>query len=134
MKKIAAIALLSAIAPVPVYAVTDDDTYVSIKSDNETLNTPAYETKRVIVERIEKLSKFSLLEVNDDFSLYGKLCLPRIRSDDADNLVHRNGPTFGLRAQFNSTPRIGIRLGWERYIAGPNANGSLYSLTAAVKF
>ncbi|BBI98524.1 hypothetical protein FGKAn22_02170 [Ferrigenium kumadai] len=133
MKKIAAIALLSAIVPVPVYAV-DDNAYVSIKADDEALNTPAYETRRLIVERLEKLSKFSLVEVSDNFSLYGKLSFPRIKSSDADNVIQRDAPTYGLHAQFNSPLRIGIRFGWDRYIAGQNANGNLYSLTAAVKF
>ncbi len=134
MKKIAASTMLYVIASMPAYAADEDNAYVSIKEDNETLNTPAYETRRLIVERVEKLSKFSLLQVNDNFSLYGKLSLPRLKTGDADNVIHRNAPTYGLRAQFGSTPRIGIRIGWERYIAGQNANDNLYSLTAVVKF
>ncbi len=133
MKKIAAIPLLYAIVSIPAYAA-DDNAYASLRLDNEILNTPAAETRQFIVERIEKLSKFSLLQVNDHFSLYGKLSFPRIRSGDADSVMHSDAPTYGLRGQFDSTPRIGIRFGWDRYIAGQNTNDNLYSLTAVVKF
>ncbi len=134
MKKIAAIALLYTIASMPAFAADDDNAYAPPKLDMETLNTPADETRQLIVERIERLSKFSLLQVNDNFSLYGKLSFPRINAGDAASGTHRNAVTYGLQGQLDSTPKIGIRFGWDRYIAGRNTSDNLYSLTAVVKF
>lgn len=133
MKKIAAITLLYAIASMPAYAA-DDNAYALLKMETETQDMPAYEARQLIVERIETLSKFSLWQVNDNFSLYGKLSIPRITTGDAEAGTHRNAATYGLRGQLDSTPRIGIRFGWDRYIAGQNTNGNLYSLTAVVRF
>ncbi len=133
MKKIAAILLLYAIASMPVHAA-DDNTYALRQPATDTPDTSAAETRQFIVERIEKLSKFSLLQVNDKFSLYGKLSFPRINSGDADSTIHRDAATYGLHGQLDSTPRMGIRFGWDRYIAGQNANNNLYSLSAVVKF
>ncbi|HXU93677.1 MAG TPA: hypothetical protein VFP33_08485 [Gallionella sp.] len=133
MKKIAAVILLCAVAPLPAYASDDDNVYASANADDEALNKQAHENRRFIVEKFEKLSKFSLLQVNDNFTLYGKLSFPRIKSGD-DSAIHRDGATYGLRGQFDSTSRVGIRFGWERYIAGQNTNDNLYSLTAVVRF
>jgi hypothetical protein len=133
MKKITAISLLYALASVPAYGA-GANTYAPLQLNMETPDSPAYETRRFIVERIETLSKFSLLQVDDNFSLYGKLSFPRIDRVNADSMIHRNAATYGLRGQFQTGSRIGIRFGWDRYIAGQNANDNLYSLTAVVRF
>lgn len=134
MKKIAAIALLYAIAAMHACAADDSNAYSPLKLDLDTPDMHTSETRQFIVERIENLSKFSLLQVNDNFSLYGKLSFPRISSGNADSVIHRDAPAYGLHGQFDSTPRIGIRFGLDRYIAGESSGDNLYSLTAVVKF
>lgn len=133
MKKIASIAVLYAIAPMHACAA-DDSAYASIKIETSAQEMSVYETRQFIVEKIETLSRFSLLQVNDSFSVYGKLSFPRINHNDAYSGIHRDSATYGLHGQFDSTSRIGIRFGLDRYIAGHNTSGNLYSLTAAVKF
>lgn len=133
MKKIATSALLyAAVSAMPAYAADDDIAYVSLSPEMDAPNMSVNETRRFIVERIEKLSKFSLLQVNDNFSLYGKLSFPRIGHSNSE--IHRNSATYGVHAQFDGTPGLGIRFAVDRYIAGPNAGDNLYSVTANFKF
>lgn len=139
MRKIAAIALLYAISATPAFAA-DDYAY----SEPGAPDALGYATPSEIRANISKirakagrLSTFSLVELNDNFSLYGKLSAPRFTGDDA--MLQRNAVTYGLYGRLGSVsgvgiPKMGIRFGWNRYLAGPDTGGNLYSLTAEVKF
>ncbi|HEU0219539.1 MAG TPA: outer membrane beta-barrel protein [Gallionella sp.] len=84
------------------------------------------------------LSAIGLLPLNNNFSLYGKLGAARTNASvSAVTGVRRTTTIYGLGGQYNTTPRIGIRFGWDRYgmgVASQNADDDLYSLTAVFKF
>ncbi|OGS81447.1 MAG: hypothetical protein A2061_04990 [Gallionellales bacterium GWA2_59_43] len=126
MKKIAVIVLLYVIAALPAYA---DDAYMLAEPD---ANAVLLSADSGLKSGIARLSTFSLLQVSDTFSLHGKLTVPRITA--AETGVQRNAVTYGLRGQFDSSPTLGVRFGWDRYVAGRNSGDNLYSLTAIVKF
>lgn len=133
MKKITAIALLYAISTMPVFAA-DDYVYpepnAPYKLGNAMLGG--------INTKADRLSTFSLLELNSNFSLYGKLSIPRLTTGD-EAMIQRNAVTYGLHGRLEGLPGIGIpkmgvRFGWNRYLASPNTGDNLYSLTAEVRF
>lgn len=127
MNRIAAIALLYAVASMPAVAA-DDSAYMPAETDA----TPQAALKKLKAE-IERMSTFSLLEKNGSFSLSGKLSIPRLSSAD-EFATRRDAPTYGLRSQLVDTPTMGVKFGWDRYIAGKNSGDNLYSLTAVVRF
>lgn len=136
MKKIAAIALLYAISAMPALAADD---YAYLEPDAP--STPGNIMLGEIRAKADRLSTFSLLELSNDFSLYGKLSIPRLTTG-GETGIQRNAVTYGVHGQLGSMagigiPRLGIRFGWNRHLAGPNTGdtgGNLYSLTAEVKF
>ena len=130
MRKIATIALLYAIAATPAFAAED---YAVQEPD--TLRNAMLDKIRT---KADQLSTFSLLELNDNFSVYGKLSIPRLTTGN-EAMMQRSAVTYGLHGRLGSTqgmgiPKVGIRFGWNRYLAGPDTGGNLYSLTAEVKF
>lgn len=131
MKKITAIALLYAIA-MPAFAT---DGSVTTKPEADALRNA---TLNKIRAKADQLSTFSLLESKGNFSLYGKLSIPRLTTSDEFGMQHK-AVSYGLHGQLGSVPgigpqKMGLRFGWNRYLAGPNAGDNLYSLTAEVKF
>ncbi len=89
------------------------------------------------------LSGVGSFPFNDQFSLFGKLGYAMIStkantvvpSPDADS----NAVTYGLGGQFNFTPSVGLRLGWDRYNINDNSasrkgNVSLVSVGGIFKF
>lgn len=129
MKKITAIVLLFAIASMP--AVADDNALAPAKPDMNALDEPDGGVSKADIER---MSRFNLLQRNNNFSLYGKLSIPRLDTGDAQSGGYRNATTYGLHGQLDTAPNMGIRFGWDRYVAGQNADDNLYSLTAVFKF
>lgn len=133
MKKIAAVALLYAIAAMQALASED---YAIPEPDAP--EAPRNATLDKIREKADRWSTFSLVEVNDNFSLYGKLSIPRITTGSEAGMQH-NAATYGLHGQFGGPPGVGIkkmgfRFGWNRYLAGRNTGDNIYSLTAEIKF
>jgi|SRR3989338_77862 len=133
MKKITAIALLYAISAMPVFAA-DDYVYPEPDAPGELGNAMLGEIRA----KADRLSTFSLLELNGNLSLYSKLSIPRLTTGDKAWMQH-NAVAYGLHGQLGSMagigiPKMGIRFGWDRYLAGPGTGGNLYSLTAEVKF
>jgi len=126
MRKIAVIALLYVIAVSPACA---DDAYGLAGPDAD---AGLLSADSGLESGLARLSTFSLLQVSDNFSLHGRLSVPRITA--AETGVQRNAATYGLRGQFDSSPKLGVRFGWDRYVAGQNSGDNLYSLTATVKF
>ena len=84
------------------------------------------------------LSALGIVPLNNSFSLYGKLGAARSdTSTSAATGVQRTAATYGLGGQFNATPMIGVRAGWDRYgvgVASQDANDNLYSLAAVFRF
>lgn len=87
------------------------------------------------------------LPLSDTFSLYGKLGFASTKislsSVPASNATgaSRSAATSGLGAQYNATPIVGVRFGWDRYGSGINVGGitnkfhsDVYSLGAVFKF
>lgn len=131
MKKLAACALLYVIASMPAYAVDVAPPYASFDLNTETLDASTKKNRQFIVERIESLSKFGLLQANDSFSMYGKLSF---RHSGTGNGTNHSAPVYGLHGQFNSTHGIGIHFGWDRYIVKQSSGDNVYTLTATVQF
>lgn len=133
MKKIATIALLYAITTMPAFAAED---YLAPEADAPDVLRNAMLGE--IRAKADRLSTFSLLEVNNNFSLYGKLSVPRLTTG-IETGMQRNAVTYGLHGRLGSMagigiPKMGIRFGWNRDLAGQNTGGNLYSLTAEIKF
>jgi len=89
------------------------------------------------------LSGVGSLPFNDQFSLFGKLGYAMISSKvnspvpspDADS----KAVTYGFGGQFNVTPSVGVRLGWDKYNVDDSSlslkgNVSLVSVGAVFKF
>lgn len=88
------------------------------------------------------------LPLNNNFSLYGKLGIASVKTTlsatpaTADTGATRSTSTVGFGAQYNATPAIGIRFGWDRFGAAvttaagakSNFNADVYSLGAVFKF
>lgn len=138
MKKITAVALLYAISAMPAFAA-DDYVYPEPDAPGKLGNAMLSNAMRGgINAKANRLSTFSLLELNNNFSLYGKLSIPRLTTGD-ETMMQRNAVTYGLHGRLEGLPgvgipRMGVRFDWNRYLAGPNTGGNLYSLTAEVKF
>lgn len=133
MKKITAVALLYAISAMPAFAA-DDYIYPEPDAPGKLGNTML----GGINAKANRLSTFSLLELNGNFSLYGKLSIPRLTTGD-ETMMQRNAVTYGLHGRLEGLPgvgipKMGVRFDWNRYLAGPNTGGNLYSLTAEIKF
>lgn len=86
------------------------------------------------------------MPVSDTFSVYGKLGIgstkTTLSSVPASNAsgASRTAATIGLGLQYDVTPAVGIRAGWDRYGMGINVGGltnkmnsNVYSLGAAFK-
>lgn len=92
------------------------------------------------------LSAVGTLPVSDSFSLYGKLGYGSTKSSVSSTAAGVTGATrgtatYGLGMQYNATPGIGVRFGWDRYGAAitsagakQNYNSNVYSLGAVFKF
>lgn len=69
------------------------------------------------------LAAVGILPVSDEFSLYGKLGYANTRTTLTNNTAltaltggtSRSAATYGLGAQYNATPSVGIRFGWDSY-------------------
>lgn len=136
MKNIAIATLLYAIAAQPACA-SDDNVYAFAVQDADTPLSPDAEAATWKTE-LARLTWFCLLPEkgaeNEGFSLHGGLFIPRLHAGGAEAGAPRNTATYGLHGQLNSSPKIGIRFGLDRYVAGGNAGGNIYSLSARVRF
>jgi OOP family OmpA-OmpF porin len=85
------------------------------------------------------------MPVSDTFSLYGKLGYASTKSKVSGAGVTgatRGAATYSLGVQYNATPDVGIRFGWDRYgatindAAGAkhNFNSNVVGVAAVVKF
>lgn len=78
---------------------------------------------------------------NDQFSLFGRLGYAMITGKPggpfAGSDTKNRGLTYGFGGQFNVTPVVGIRLGWDKYRFndnGTNGHANFYSIGGLVKF
>ncbi len=67
------------------------------------------------------------LPLSDSFSLYGKLGFASSKTKISDATgtylgASRTAATYGLGVQYNVSPQIGIRLGWDRYGSAVKTN------------
>jgi OmpA-OmpF porin, OOP family len=85
------------------------------------------------------------LPMSDSVSLYGKLGYANTKSKVSGTTytgATRGAATYGLGVQYNATPAVGIRFGWDRYgatindAAGAkhNFNSDVVGVAAVVKF
>jgi OOP family OmpA-OmpF porin len=81
--------------------------------------------------------------INEQFSLFGKLGYAMITSKFGGSFTgpdaKSNAVTYGLGGQFNVSPGVGVRLGWDKYKLDDssqslNGNVSLISAGALFKF
>lgn len=87
--------------------------------------------------------------INEQFSLFGKLGYAVITGKPGGSFTgsdaNNRAVTYGLGGQFNATPAVGIRLGWDKYKFndntnpgfngyGTNGNANLYSIGGLFKF
>ncbi len=89
------------------------------------------------------LTAVGMLPMSDSFALLGKLGVASTKttaSGLATNLgASRTGVTFGLGAQYNVTPNVGLRMGWDRYAvatttAGVTSKGNSDVMTVGAVF
>jgi OOP family OmpA-OmpF porin len=91
------------------------------------------------------LTAVGLLPLNDSFELLGKLGVASTKTTTSGlgaNLgTSRTGLTYGLGAQYNVTPNLGLRLVWDRYAVATtnagiksNANANVMTLGAVYQF
>lgn len=170
MKKMIAVAMLSAAVALPAYA--DNNGYAGVKvgstsvgfnglsksSDTALGVLLGYQYNRNFAVEGEytdlgrfttvggvagksdawSLSALGILPLDSDFSAYGKLGVSRSStSTSAVTGINRTAATFGLGGQYDATPMIGIRAGWERYgvgVVGQSASDDLYMLAVVFKF
>lgn len=73
------------------------------------------------------ISGVGTLPINDQISLYGKLGFASVKTTlsnaGGSSGATRTAPTYGFGAQYNLTPAVGLRMGWDRYAAAIN-NGA----------
>ncbi len=86
------------------------------------------------------------LPLADAFSLYGKLGYASTKTSASSVPIglsgaNRNAATYGLGAEYDFTPQVGLRLGWDRYGAAVsnvgiknNFNANVWSLGVLFKF
>ena len=87
------------------------------------------------------LSGLGSFPVNDQFSLFGKLGYALITGKPGGTFTGSDrksrAVTYGFGAQFNVTPTVGVRLGWDKYKfrdSGFNGNANLVSLAGVFMF
>ncbi len=74
-------------------------------------------------DNVWALALVGSVPVADAFSLYGKLGYANTRSSlsaGPASGTNRSAVTYGLGAQYDFTPEIGMRLGWDQYNAAVN--------------
>lgn len=88
-----------------------------------------------------EVSAVSSFPVNDTFSIYGKLGFASTTEEAALFGVtgKRSALTYGLGGQFNVSPTLAVRAGWEKHSFGDGTNfyqgdSSWISAGALVKF
>lgn len=69
------------------------------------------------------------LPLADNFALYGKLGIGSSKSKIYDATLtyqgtSRTAATYGLGVQYNATPQVGIRFGWDRYGSAVTSAGA----------
>ena len=79
--------------------------------------------------------------INEQFSLFGKLGYAVITGKPGGSFTgsdkNNRAVTYGLGGQFNVTPAVGVRLGWDRYHFNDtelNGNANLVSIGAVFRF
>ena len=92
------------------------------------------------------IDAIGILPLSDAFSLYGKLGVARTKTSLSNAApstgAKRTAATYGLGGQYNVTPAIGVRLGWDRYGAAinngvggsQNFNTGVWSVAGVFKF
>lgn len=65
-------------------------------------------------------SVIGTLPVSDSFSIYGKLGIGSSKTKISDTTlkyqgVSRTAVAYGLGVQYNATPQVGLRFGWDRF-------------------
>jgi OOP family OmpA-OmpF porin len=167
MKKIAIVALLSVFAAAPAVAA-DMYVGVKAGSVSNKVNTsessnsfgisggytinPNFAVEVGYTDLGDVASgviKFSALEIsavgsypiNEQFSLFGKLGMANTTEKLSALSLEgkRTAATYGLGGQYNVSPTIGVRLGWEHYGFGDGTtfnegDSSLVSLGGVFKF
>lgn len=95
---------------------------------------------------VYSLSAIGTLPLADAFSLYGKLGYASAKTSVTTTSTWagatRSAVTYGLGGQYNVTPAVGIRLGWDRYSAAivdttaakNNYDNDVYTIGAVFKF
>jgi OOP family OmpA-OmpF porin len=79
--------------------------------------------------------------INEQFSLFGKLGYAVITGKPGGTFTgsdaNNRAVTYGLGGQFNVTPAVGVRLGWDRYHFNDtalNGNANLFYVGGLFKF
>lgn len=87
------------------------------------------------------LSGVGSFPLGEEFTLFGKLGYAKISSkptgSSTGGKAKSDGVTYGFGGQFNATPMVGIRAGWDKYKLDDNAfkgDISLVSVGAVFKF
>ena len=87
------------------------------------------------------LSGVGSIPLGEEFSLFGKLGYAKIESkatgSNPSGKVKSDGVTYGFGGQYNVTPMVGVRAGWDRYKLDDSAfkgDISLVSVGAVFKF
>lgn len=91
------------------------------------------------------LTAVGLLPLNDNFELLGKLGVASAKTTSSalagNTGATRTGLTFGLGAQYNVNPNLGLRVGFDRYAVATlnagiktNANANVMTVGAVYKF
>lgn len=166
MKKIAIVALLSAFAAAPAVAA---DMYVGVKagsvsnkvnSINESTSSfgisggytinPNFAVEvgytdlgsmasGIVTITALEFSAVGSYPINEQFSVFGKLGMANTAEKALGLTGNRTAATYGLGGQFNVSPTVGVRLGWEHYGFGDGTtffqgDSSLVSLGGVFKF
>ncbi|MDD5057159.1 MAG: porin family protein [Sideroxydans sp.] len=63
-----------------------------------------------------------LIPINDKFSMYGKLGFASTSEELLGVKGTRSAPTFGFGGQFDVSPKLGVRVGWDRHSFGDGTN------------
>lgn len=71
------------------------------------------------------LSLVGIVPLANAFSLYGKLGYADTRSSLSNNVAYSSGKnrsdvTYGVGVEYDVTPAVGVRLGWDQYRAALN--------------
>ncbi len=166
MKKIALAVLLSSFVAAPAFAA--NDLYAGIKVGSANKKVPgtsesstavgvfggytinpnfAVEVGYTDLGKVQSTISFTSFDVsalgswpiNQQFSLYGKVGLASTKEEAFGLSVTRSAPTYGLGGQYNVTPTVGIRLGWDRHSFGDDViwrkgDSDLVSVAGVFKF